>query len=95
VIFRLPRKTNNTTISKFCQKFYGQNTSSHNKKYRHHRHGLLDDIPHRKLIRGVVIIRTQDVERITDFLGQYSAEVHIRTIKLTEEDSKILEALIK
>lgn len=91
VIFRLPPKTNNTTLSKFCQKLYGQDTSSWGGKYRYHRRGVLEDIPHRKLIRGVIIVRTQDVERVTGFLENYSAEVHVRTIKLTEEDTKFLK----
>ncbi len=95
VIFRLPSKTTNATLSKFCQKFYGQDTSSHNKKYRYHRHGLLDDIPHRKIIRGILIIRTQDLKKVTNFLQEYDAEIHIRVVKLTEEDVEILKLPIK
>ncbi|MBE3120923.1 MAG: hypothetical protein MUO73_08410 [Thermoplasmata archaeon] len=95
VIFRLPKKTNNTTLSKFCQKFYGQNTSSHNGKYRYHRYGILDNVPHCKIIRGVLIIRTQDLKKVTDFLQEYGAETHIRVVKLNEEDVKILKVPIK
>lgn len=95
VIFRLPPKTDNTIISKFCQKFYGQDTSSWGGKYKYHRHGLLENIPHRKLIRGVIFVRSQDVEKVTGFLENYSAEVHIRTIKLTEEDIELLKLPLK
>jgi len=95
VIFRLPPKTANSTLSKFCQKFYGQDTSSHNKKYRYHRPGLLDDIPHHKIIRGVLIIKTEDLKKITEFLQNYSADVHIRVVKLNGEDRKVLKVPIK
>lgn len=85
----------NTKLSKFCKRFYGQDSSSHKGKYRHHRHGLLDDIPYRKLIRGVIILRSKDLKTVEEFLGQYSAETHIRTIILADEDCKILGLRIK
>lgn len=91
VVFHLPAKSNNTKLSKFCQKFYGQDTSSWKGKYRYHRHGLLDDIPNHKLLRGVIIIKNEDITEVLEFLKTYDAEVHIRTIELSEEDRKILE----
>ena len=90
VVFRLPPKSENVRVSRFCQQFYGQNTSSWKGKYRYHRHGLLDDIPYRKLIRGVIIIRSEDLGTILDFLETYDAEVHTREIKLTYEDCRYL-----
>ena len=90
IIFRLPPKTKNTKLSKFCQKFYGQDTSSGHGKYRYHRHGLLDDIPHFKLLRGVIIIKKEDVEKVQSFLQGYNAEVHVRTIELSEKDRELL-----
>jgi len=90
IVFRLPPRTKNTSLSKFCQRFYGQDSTSHKGKYRYHRHGLLDDIPHRKLIRGVVIIRNEDKEIVERFLRGYSAQCHIRVIELTQEDCEAL-----
>lgn len=92
VIFRLPPGTKNVELSKFCQKFYGQDTSSHGGKYRYHRHGLLDDIPHRKLLRGVIVIRKEHLRRVVDFLEQYHAEKHVREIKLSDEDEVVLSS---
>lgn len=86
IIFRLPPKTKNTTLSKFCQKLYGQDTSSHHGKYRYHRNGLLDDIPHRKLIRGVLIVKTNDTNAINELLKEFNAEIHIRKIEFIDED---------
>ena len=90
IVFRLPSKTNNTKLSKFCQKFYGQDTSSWQGRYHYHRHGLLDDIPYHKLLRGVIIIKDEDATEVLEFLRIYDAEVHVRTIELSEEDRKIL-----
>ena len=78
-------------LSKFCQKFYGQNTSSWGGKYKYRRKGLLDEIPYHKLLRGVIIIRTEDLERVVIFLEEYSAEINVRTIDLTPEDYEKLE----
>lgn len=90
VIFRLPPRKKNVEVSKFCQRFYGQDTSSGKGKYRYRRHGLLDDIPYRKLLRGVIIIRTEDLDKVLDFLRGYDAMVYFREIKLIEEDVEIL-----
>ena len=95
VVFRLPPRTNNTSLSKFCQKFYGQNTSSWGGKYKYRRKGLLDEIPYHKLLRGVIIIRMEDLHRVVTFLEEYSAEIHVRTIELTPNDCEKLEISLK
>ena len=91
IVFRLPSKKKNVERSKFCQKFYGQDTSSHSGKYRYHRHGLLDDVPHRKLSRGVIIINNENLETIITFLEKYNALIHAREVKLIEEDRQYMK----
>ncbi len=91
IVFRLPPKKKNVEVSKFCQKFYGQDTSSWGGKYRYHRYGLLDDIPYRKLTRGVIIINIKDLETVLEFLKKYDAQIHVREIKLIDEDKEILQ----
>jgi hypothetical protein len=91
IIFKLPPKKKNVEVSMFCQKFYGQDTSSWGGKYRYHRKGLMDDIPHRKLLRGVIVINSNDVETVLEFLKGYDAQVHVREMKLTEMDKTILK----
>jgi len=86
IIFTLPPRKKNVEISKFCQKFYGQNTSSWGGKYRYHRHGLLDDIPHRKLAKGVILVFEDDLETVLGFLESYNAQIHARNVRLTKED---------
>ncbi len=52
ILFQLPERTDHNTVNKFIQKFYGQDSTSGKGKYRYHRHGFLEDVPHRKLLRG-------------------------------------------
>ena len=93
VVFRLPRKMRNSEISRFCQKFYGQNTSSHGGKYRYRRRGLLDCIPHRKLARGVVVLRPEDLDIVVEFLRDYTTEIHTRIIELSDYDREVFGKL--
>jgi len=94
LVFHLPTKKKNVEISKFCQKFYGQDTSSWGGKYNYHRHGLMDDIPYRKLYRGVIIIKKKHFETVLEFLEKYNALVYVREIILTEEDKNILQKVV-
>jgi hypothetical protein len=90
VVFRLPPRLKKVEVSRFCQGFYGQNTSSHGGKYRYHRRGILDDIPYRKLIRGVIILKSEDLDTVLTFLDRYDAEVYVRRIRLVAEDHRVL-----
>jgi len=90
VVFRLPPKTKQSVANVFCQRFYGQDASSHGGKYRYHRRGILDDIPYRKLIRGVIILKLEDLDTVLTFLDRYDAEVYVRRIRLAAEDRQIL-----
>jgi hypothetical protein len=96
VVFRVYKnakseaQTSPTFINRFVQKFYGQDTTNHGWKYKHHRHGLMEDIAHIKLIRGVIIIRADDLATVLNFLNEYNAEIYTRDIILTPEDEKTL-----
>ena len=50
----------------------------------------MEDIPHRKLLRGVIILRKDDRDKVLDFLGSYSLTWHVREVKLTPEDEEKL-----
>jgi hypothetical protein len=86
LIFHFPKKTNQKNLNQFCKKFYGQNTSSHGGKYRYRRKGLLDTIPHIKLIGGVLIVSTENADKIIQFLKDYGAELFVRDVILLPED---------
>ena len=90
IVFRLPPGTSNTGLSKFCQRFYGQDTSSWRGKYRYHRRGLLEDVPHRKIIRGVLLVKSSDVEVVRRFLVDYDATIYTWDVQLNPEDLQAL-----
>ena len=83
LVFHLPPKMNNTELGKFVKRFYGQETSTRNGKYRYRRKGLLDSIPHRKLLRGVIIIRKSDLDNVMKLLIQWNAVVDQRVLLIT------------
>ncbi len=91
LVFHLPAGMNNTELGKFIKHFYGQETSTKKGKYRYRRKGLLDSIPHRKLLRGVKIIRKSDLESVMKLLIQWNAIVDQRIIEPNGEDLKILQ----
>ena len=85
VAFRLAKYDKNRA-SELVKRLYGQATSSHGGRYRYRRRGLLDDVPHHRLIRGVLILRAEDADRVAGWLRELGAEVHVRRVGLTEED---------
>ncbi|MGC8497045.1 MAG: hypothetical protein ACP5NL_03500 [Thermoplasmata archaeon] len=56
---------------------------------------MLDNLPHKKLIRGVIIIEEPHLDAVKRFLEEYNATVFTRKIILTEEDEKELKDQIK
>ncbi len=68
IAFRLATYDKNRA-SELVKRLYGQRTSSHGGKYVYRRKGLLDEIPHVRLIRGVIIVRREDTGKVTRFMG--------------------------
>ena len=95
VIYRLPKDLPNRIYTKFQKKFFGQDTSSHKGRYRYRRPGFLDEIHYRKLIRGVMIFREEDLPNVIEFLRGFDAEVHVRKIELTQRDTELLGTKIE
>ena len=85
IAFRLAKYDKNRA-SELVKQLYGQATSSHGGRYRYRRRGLLDDIPHCRVIRGVLILRARDADRVAGWLRERGAEVHAREVRLTQED---------
>jgi hypothetical protein len=95
VAYRVMKNAGHKKTNEFVRKFFGRETTTHEGKYHYKTRGLLDEIPHRKLIRGVLIIRPEDEGRLVQFLEQYDAEYYTRDIILTREDQKALELQTK
>ncbi len=90
IVFRFPKKTNQKSLNRFCKKFYGQETSSHRGKYHYRRRGLLDNIPHIKPVGGIIIVSSENADKLLQFLKDYDAEFFVREIILLPEDEAIL-----
>ena len=90
LVFRIYAKSNQRVANIFTQKLYGQNTRTHHGEYTYHKPGLLEEIPHIRLIRGVIIVRREDASKVEAFLKEYGAEYYIRTIELEPSDKKKL-----
>ncbi len=90
IAFTVPTGKNRTKSSAFVKAFYGQETSSHHGKYKYRRNGILDEIPHNKLIRGVIIVKSKDASQVIDFLNKQSASYHTRVVELSDEDCNAL-----
>ncbi len=56
--FRLARYERDRA-SELVKNLYVQRTSSHGGRYVYRRKGLLDEIPHVRLIRGVILVRME------------------------------------
>ena len=90
IAFSVPTGKNKTKSSAFAKAFYGQETSSHHGKYKYRRTGILDEIPHNKLIRGVIIVKSEEASQVIEFLEKQSAQYHIRVVELSKEDCIVL-----
>lgn len=77
---------------KFGREFRGYTDKSNRGQYEYYREGLLDEIPHRKFVRGVLLIKREDRKKMIDFMNEYKVEVHTRNVELTPEDIEILSS---
>ncbi len=90
VAFRLPKGTDTNTLNKFVRGLYGQDSMSWNGRYKFHRKGIMEEIPFRKFIRGVIIIRESDLDRIISYLSGYRAEYYVGKVLETSESEIIM-----
>ena len=92
IIWRLPSGVAPAERTKFHTAFYGQHSSSHQGRYAYRREGLLDTIAHRKLGRGIVLVRDAGRSPVEDLLRQHAEEIHVRRVRLEPEDIEAMSA---
>lgn len=93
IVFRVLAKSGQLKTNKFCRQFYGYLDRSHNYKYQYQRKGFIDNFPHIKPLRGVLVVRKDDSDEIIEFLKSYNAELYARDIVLQDEDLKKLKPI--
>ncbi|EQD43333.1 hypothetical protein B1B_13871 [mine drainage metagenome] len=78
--------------SRFVQSIFGAPTSTEGRRY--HRKGLMDEVPHWRVIRGVVLVRPSDRARVVRELRQWTSEVHWWTIRLRRTERRRLQVKV-
>ena len=82
-----------TQLNRFCQKLYGQDTTTHGGRYKYRKRGLLDDIPNWRLIRGVLVLFEEDKDLVLNFLKEWGAETYVWTVELDDGDIKAIRTV--
>jgi len=72
IAFKLNKEVKSTQRTRFFGKLYGCTDKSYYGKYTYKKKGVLDDIPHRVLIRAVIMVREENVKELIDFHGDES-----------------------
>ncbi len=75
-----------THRSRFTQKVLGQDRKVGDREYR--RHGLLDEVPHWKVSRGVVVVAARDRVRVVKELRRWTREVDWWEVNLTPRQER-------
>lgn len=91
VVFQLKKELSGAERTKFCRDLWGYEEHSQFSKYRYRRPGLLSDIPHVRLTRGVILVARTDATRVVRFLRR-GAKVQTRVVHLTPADRRKLGA---
>lgn len=91
VVYQLPPGVTQAKRVGFRQRFIGAVTTSHGGRYQSHRHGLLEQIPHRRLIPGVLLLEDAGRAEVEEFLRREGATYWVREIILTEEDRRFVQ----
>ena len=77
---------------KLSKKLYGYRDRSQRSKYLYEREGVLNRIP--RIIplgrKAVLVTRMHEAQPIIQLLQEHGAQTYVRTVKLEEEDLKIL-----
>lgn len=74
----------------FRRIFLGYNDKSNYGKYKYNREGVLNQIPHIKVGRSLIVVNDKDKRKVISVLKQFNLEYFIRKILLNKQDSKIL-----
>lgn len=90
IVHRLPRGASDAERVAFRQRFLGATTTSHGGKYKSHREGLLERIPHRRIMPGVVLVGREAREEVEGFLREQGVDHWTWEVVLREDDLRYL-----
>jgi hypothetical protein len=61
---------------------FGYIDNSNKNSYHYRRKGVIEDIPHLKISKGVIIVRDQDKEKISSILKEYKVNYLILNVMI-------------
>jgi len=77
-------KASHKKRSKLKRELLGYIDKSNNGRYKYQRKGLLDDIPHLKPIKSVIITKEEDFAKVEKVLKKYGAKTYVFDVILKE-----------
>lgn len=80
LIYKAKGKSSSSQLSRALN---GYKDYSNKGKYLYERKGLLEEIPHIKLMRGVFIVNKEDAQKFISLLNRYKIEYYTRDVILT------------
>lgn len=73
-------------MDQFLREIAGHNDKSNYGKYSYRKRGLLDDLPHIKPVRSVIVVSRNESISLINLIRRYKIDAYIRDIILTKED---------
>lgn len=61
---------------------YGYNDHSNKGNYFYKREGVLNGVPHLRLLRGVILVKPNDQKKVVDILKKYKTKHSIFTVEV-------------
>lgn len=65
------------TRTRLQRELYGYKDSSNHGKYKYERSGLLNNLEHKRITDGVILIANQHASKLTSLLKKYKAKTHL------------------
>jgi hypothetical protein len=81
--------------NKFFRELYGweQTVPGNDRRYRYHRPGLLDDIPHMKVSKSVFMVAQEHMRRMEEFFKQWQEKVEYDMMNILVERERFINNL--
>jgi hypothetical protein len=91
MVFHLPEGSSTAQHRNFRRRIYGEETSSWEGRYRYHRKGILDTIPHIRLYWGIIIVEKVDAPGLIRVIEENRGIVITRVVRLESSDKTTLD----
>ena len=68
----------------FNHAIYGYTDNSNNASYQYKREGVLSQIPHLRLLKGALVIKKEDINKIKPILKKYDVKYQVYEILIKQ-----------